>query len=224
LTGVLSTNPPVLVCICDNGKFASETLLGYELGYRRLITPRFYIDIAAFHNKYNDLQNYGAFSFSLANSPPPQHLLLSVPFTNGVMGSTNGGEITPDWKATRWMELRAAYSYVNVNLVDKATHAKSSDTYSYQDASPHNEITAEASFSLPKGFQFSPSYRYVGTLLAVPNSSYQSMDARIAWRFARNLELSLNGQNLLQPRHPEFGSVLIERGGYAQITWQRDAE
>jgi iron complex outermembrane receptor protein len=224
LTGLVTANPPIFVCICDNRKFVSETLLGYEVGYRRLMTPRFYIDIAAFHNKYNDLQSYGAASLSLVNSPPPQHVLVSAPFANGIMGSTNGGEIAPEWKATRWMDLRAAYSYVSLNLEDRATHTKSSGSYSYELSSPHNEVSGEASFTLPKGFQFSPTYRYVGALPALPTASYQTMDARMAWRFARSLELSLTGQNLLQPRHPEFGSVLIERGGYAQITWRRDSE
>jgi iron complex outermembrane receptor protein len=183
-----------------------------------------YIDVAAFHNTYNDLQSYGAASVSIVNSPPPQHILVSVPFTNGIMGSTNGGEIAPEWKATRWMDLRAAYSYVSLNLEDKATHAKSDASFSYELSSPHNQVSAEASFTLPKGFEFSPTYRYVSALPAVLTGSYQTMDARVAWHFARNLELSLTGQNLLQPRHPEFGSVLVERGGYGQITWRRDRE
>jgi len=140
------------------------------------------------------------------------------------MGSTNGGEIAPDWKATRWMELRAAYSYTSLNLVDRATHAKSSDISSYEDSSPHNEVTGQAFFSLPKQFTFSPTYRYVGAVPAQLTGSYQTMDARIAWRFTKNLELSFTGQNLFQPRHPEFGSVLVERGGYGQITWRRDTE
>jgi len=224
LTGLVLPNPPIFVCICDNGKFVSETLLGYELGYRRLITPNLYVDVAGFHNKYNDLQNFGAASLSIENSPPPQHILISVPFANGIMGSTNGGEIAPDWKATRWVELRAAYSYTSLNFVDRATHAKSSDISSYEGSSPHNEVTGQAFFSLPKGFQFSPTYRYVGAVSAQLTPSYQTMDARIAWRFAKHLELSFTGQNLFQPRHPEFGSVLVERGGYGQITWRRDTE
>jgi iron complex outermembrane recepter protein len=224
LTGLLLSNPPIFVCICDDGKVVSETLLGYEIGYRRLIIPRLYIDVAGFHNKYNDLQSLGAASLSIEGSPPPQHILVSVPFANGIMGSGTGGEIAPDWKATRWMELRAGYSYTSLNFVDRATHAKSSDISSYEDSSPHNEVTGQAFFSLPKQFNFSPTYRYVGAVPAQLTGSYQTMDARIAWRFTKNFELSFTGQNLFQPRHPEFGSVLVERGGYGQITWRRDTE
>jgi iron complex outermembrane recepter protein len=59
LTGLAAPTPTVFLCICDNRQFLSETLLGYEAGYRKLVTSRLCVDIAAFHNRYNDLTNYG---------------------------------------------------------------------------------------------------------------------------------------------------------------------
>jgi hypothetical protein len=53
--------------------------------------------------------------------------------------------------------------------------------------------------------------------------AYQTLDARLSRQFARTFELSLAGQNLFQPRHPEFGPVLIGRAGDAQIVWRRAA-
>ena len=32
--------PPIYLCVCDNPKFVSETLLSYEAGYRKLVTPQ----------------------------------------------------------------------------------------------------------------------------------------------------------------------------------------
>jgi hypothetical protein len=52
-------------------------------------------------------------------------------------------------------------------------------------------------------------------------NGYQTVDARLGWHFAHYLEASLAGQNLLQPRHGELGSVLVERSAYAQIIWGR---
>jgi iron complex outermembrane receptor protein len=224
LTGFVSTPPPVYVCVCDNGKFVSETLLGYEAGYRRLVNSRFYVDFAAFHNKYNDLTSYGTLTTSIQPTPPPFSILLSLPFANGIMGSTNGGEISPDWKVSRWMEMRASYSYVTMSLEDKPTHTKTSYVSTYEGSSPHNEATAEMLFTLPKGFEFKPTYRYVGALPALAVNAYQTADARLGWRFAKRFELSLNGQNLIQPRHAEAGSVLVERSAYAQITWRGPAD
>jgi iron complex outermembrane receptor protein len=221
LTGfVENLPPPVYICICDNGQFLSETLLGYEAGYRKLVNSKFYLDIAAFHNKYNDLESYGNATISLSPIPPPYAVLISLPFANGIMGSTDGGEFSPDVKVTRWMEMKATYSYVTMDLEDKPTHTKTSYVSSYEGGSPHNEATAQMLFNLPKGFEFDPTYRYVGALPALSVNAYQTADARLGWHFARKFDLSLTGQNLLQPRHAESGSVLIERSAYAQITWK----
>jgi hypothetical protein len=157
------------------------------------------------------------------NSPPPAHILISLPFANGITGSTNGAEIAPDWKATHWMELKASYSYVSLNLTEEPTHAKTGYVSSYEGSSPHNEATAQALFNLRRGFEFDPTYRYVGALPVQGIHAYGTVDARLGWHFAQSFELSIAGQNLLQPRHAELGSVLVERSAYAQITWKRPA-
>lgn len=224
LTGLVTATPPIFICVCDNRKFVSEALLGYEAGYRKLVTSSLYVDVAAFHNHYNDLTSYGDASLSIVTSPPPGYILISVPFANGIMGSTNGGEISPDWKASRRVEMRASYSYMTMSLEDKPTHTKTSYVSTYEGSSPHNEATAQMLFTLPKGFEFDPTYRYVGALPALGVNAYQTADARLGWRFAKRFELSLIGQNLIQPRHAEAGSALVERSAYAQITWRRPAD
>jgi len=64
----------------------------------------------------------------------------------------------------------------------------------------------------------------VGALRALAVNAYQTADARLGWRFAKEFELSVTGQNLFQPRHAEFGPVLVERSAYAQIAWRRAAD
>jgi hypothetical protein len=51
---------------------------------------------------------------------------------------------------------------------------------------------------------------------------YNTADARLGWHLTRQLELSVNGEYLLQPRHPEFGGdpgglVGVKRCVYAPI-------
>ena len=224
LTELVQATPPVFVCICDNRQVTSETLLGYEAGYRKLVTSSFYVDFAAFHNKYNDLVSYGDESISTVASPPPPYTLISLRAVNGIMGSSNGGEISPDWKVNHWMDLRATYSYVSLNFEDKLTHTKTSQVSSYEGSSPHNEATAQILFHLPKGLEFDPTYRYVGALPALAVNAYHTADARLGWHFTKEFELSVTGQNLVRPRHAEFGPVLVERSAYAQITWRRAAD
>jgi iron complex outermembrane recepter protein len=168
--------------------------------------------------------SYGDQSVSIVASPPPPYTLISLRAVNGIMGATNGGEISPDWKVTHWMDFKATYSYVSLNFEDRATHTKTSQVSSYEGSSPHNEATAQLLFHLPKGLEFDPTYRYVAALPALLVNAYQTADARLGWHVAKEFELSVTGQNLFQPRHAEFGPVLVERSAYAQITWRRAAD
>jgi iron complex outermembrane receptor protein len=77
-------------------------------------------------------------------------------------------------------------------------------------------------FKLPMGLEFDPTYRYVGALPALLANAYHTADARLSWHFAKNFELSVAGQNMLQPRHAEYGPVLVERSAYAQISWKSE--
>jgi len=41
------------------------------------------------------------------------------------------------------------------------------------------------------------------------------------WRVNANLEVSVAGQNLFDPAHPEFGTENeIERSWYARVAWR----
>ena len=74
--------------------------------------------------------------------------------------------------------------------------------------------------------QLDLTYRYVSALPGQMVPAYSTGDARFGWRFSRQLELSLVGQNLLQPSHSEDGGdpgplVGIKRSAYVKLTWSR---
>jgi iron complex outermembrane receptor protein len=224
LTGFSNITLPIFIRIVGNPNFDSETLLGYELGYRRLITPRLYLDISLFHNNYNDLTSFGNFALSVEPNPSPAHLLLTLPWANGIMGSTNGGEISPAWKASRWLELKASYSYVSLDLKNSPGNTDAGTLGLDQRSSPRHQVVVQSLFNLPKRFEFDPTYRYVSALPAQSVKSYSAMDLRFGWHFAGNVEASVVGQNLFQPNHMEFGispgpMVGVSRSIYGQITW-----
>jgi outer membrane receptor protein involved in Fe transport len=80
--------PPIFLRIAGNPLFKSETLLGYEVGYRTLLTSRFFVDLSLFYNDYNDLTSFGALVFSSETSPPPPRVVATTTFMNGIKGST----------------------------------------------------------------------------------------------------------------------------------------
>ena len=69
--------------------------------------------------------------------------------------------------------------------------------------------------------------RCVDELPAASAGRYAALDLRLGWNPSENLEISITGQNLLDPEHPEFyESILlsspaeVERNLYAKIVWR----
>ncbi|MGH9717773.1 MAG: TonB-dependent receptor plug domain-containing protein [Candidatus Acidiferrales bacterium] len=237
LTDFLFASPPTFFRVVGSPDFKSEQLLGTEAGYRQLLTRNFYLDAAFFYNDYNDLYGYGATSIFLETSPAPTHTIVQVPLANATAGDTTGFEIAPDWKPLSWWELRGSYSYLHLHVHNNPAVAGSFNylvTDSDNGSSPHHEVEAQSLLNLPKKTEFDATFRFVSALpaqVSVPAGSqvdsYSTADARFAWHALQNLDLSLVGQNLLQPHHPEFGGddgplVGIRRSFYAQITWRRE--
>src|ERR1700722_320345 len=222
LSGQISVNPPLYVAVVGNPHFQSETVLGFEGGYRQLLTPNFYIDLDVFHNEYDHLQ-----SFSLP-------MLIGNTFTyfyeNAIAGSTNGIEIAPSWKPRPWWQLAGSYSFAGVNYHANAPRSNISSTGSvntYEGSSPVHQVKIQSHIDLGKRFEFDQSYFYVSALPAQKVEAYQTMDGRLEWKFLKEWNLSLVGQNLFQPFHFEWGTgdpseaaIGIRRAVYVQLAWK----
>jgi len=229
LTDFVSASPPYFLRVVGSKNFRSERLLGSEIGYRTLVASKLYLDLSVFRNGYNDLYGYGAGSLYVEATPAPAHFILQVPLANALKGDTSGGEIAPDWKPAQWLEVKGSYSYLHLYVHDKVGFTDTSNTATDNGSSPHHQVVLEGRFNIPKGIEFDPTYRYVSSLPSQQVAAYHTADARFGWHPSHNWNLSVEGQNLLQPHHPEFGSYVftsplsvgIERDIYAKITWTR---
>jgi iron complex outermembrane receptor protein len=202
-------------------------VVGYEGGYRISSGDQFFVDIAAFHNRHDDLQSFGAGSVEIVRTPAPAHVNLVLPYANGAAGTSDGVEITPDWKPTRWGQLKGSYSYAYVNVHDDSGAPDPLGVIArYNGSSPRHEIVLQPQITLSAGWEIDQAYRYVSALPARAASAYLTLDARIGKRINRSLDLSLVGQNLLQDHHVEFGhdpgpSVEVKRSVSVAVTWRR---
>lgn len=215
--------PPIFLTVAGDPNFKPEVLIGWEAGYRRLITSKFYADIALFHNQYDDLESYGNISITVPTQPYP-HILLTVPFANGIKGVTDGLELAPDWKPFDWLDLRGTYSHTHMALHSKAGFSQASYISGYTGASPNHIATAQALISLPHGIQIDPDFRYMSALPAQNVRAYETADAHLAWKFMKHLQVEADGRNLLQPYHHEYlgdnsNPVGIRRSIYGGIRW-----
>ncbi len=225
LTGLLAPDPLTYYRITGDRKFSAESLMGYEVGYRSLVKPSFYVDIAAFYNNYDHLLSVEPGAPYSENSPPPPHTVVPFFFRNGLLGKTSGFEIAPDWTPNGWWRLRGSYSYLYMDLNKHSTSVDTTTAGSTEGSSPHHQIVIQSAFDFPKKLEFDQILRYVSALPTQRVGAYTTADVRFSWHASHSLELSVVGQNLFQPHHPEFGGdpgslVGMRRSAYAKITWQ----
>jgi iron complex outermembrane recepter protein len=220
-----TTTLPIFLRIYGRRDFRSEEVIAYETGFRTLVTRSCYLDVAAFYNQYDEIYSYQIGTVFLEMSPSPVHAVLPARIENGIHGEGSGFELAPDWKPVRWWELRASYAYLNMDLKNKAWSNDPSSVAGYEGSTPRNQLVAQSLLNLAGKFEFDPSFRYVEALPAQLVRSYETADARFGWHLTPQLQLSVVGQNLLQPHFAQFGGdpgglVQVRRGVYAKLIWR----
>ena len=195
----------------SNSVFRSEKVIAYELGYRAQITKDLAGSLSAFFNDYHDLESL---SYTLGGVDG----LLPLHWSNNDRGETWGFELTMDYQVCNWWRLHAGYDFLQENIyVVPGQYVPGFGSTGLQDvygglndtADPENQIFLRSSMDLPHGIELDADGRWIDrvefnngtTLGAVP--SYFELDLRLGWHITKNVEVSVVGQNLLQPQHPE---------------------
>ena len=225
--GVQANGTPFFARFDANPNFAPEQMNGYELGYRRLLGKKLYIDTTGFYNHYHNLFSEDlAGSIFLETNPAPAHLLLPAQFRNGLYGYTKGMEIAPEWRPTEFLRLRGSYSYLHMNLGKSPNSGDVGTAPIVVGSSPQHQVTVSSAIDFSKRLQLDLTYRYVSALPGQMVPAYSTGDARLGWRLSRQFEISFVGRNLFQPWHVEYGGdpgplVGIKRSAYVRMTWSR---
>ncbi len=215
--------PTLELLVSGNKNFVSETLLGYEAGYRQLITPSFYLDVATFFNSYGRLQ--GFLPFMIQPDPVVNELADTELYGNTIQGKTRGVEFAPDWKVRSWWRLGGAYSLLRYNLTSRPGFNDPTDIAGYKGSTPLNQEMVQSRMDLGHSIDFDQSLRHVGSLPAQSVPAYTTADLRLGWHHS-GFEVSIAGRDLLDNGHMEFGSgdssaptLGIRRNVFGKIVW-----
>ena len=231
-TGVLM---PGRLEIDGTTNFKSESVVAYELGYRTSPSPGISLDMALFLNEYDDLRvPVLATQFTEpAGVFPPSNAASVYSLANAMHGHTYGAEISATWQPREWWRLQATYNYLySVMYLDNGTTDQISEINRSDAASgsPRNQGSIRSGFDLGRQVELDLWLRAVDKvsyidMVRIPG--YLTMDARLAWKPTKFVELSLVGQNLLQKRHPEYIPEFINttpseipRSVYGKVTWK----
>lgn len=214
--------PPVVVTLEGNSRYGSEQVLAYELGYRTTVIPSVSLDVTAFYNDYDSLRlvSPGAPYFDTNSFM----LVQPTGVSNGQKAKTYGVELAAVWQMLDWWRWDANYSVLKTEFAGAALPQFG--------VSPQQRVSLRSVVSLRENVDLDLWFRYVDNNTSVGSfgsaviPDYVTLDARLAWRPARNLELSLVGQNLLSDSHLEYRQenmtlpTWIDRGMYGKMSWQ----
>lgn len=177
---------------------AAETLRAVEAGYRRKLGRKASMDVAVFRHSFSRLQVLEPGEPFADLGLPDFPLVLPLRFTNQGEAQSLGAETAFSWNAHSRVGLQGGYSFAQF---DDGTITTGS---SFGVAAPRHMVHGRATFDLPWGLEWSPSYYFVDSIVrSVHVPAYHRVDARLAWKRTERWEFSLGLQNLLDSRHPE---------------------
>ena len=202
---------PAVLYVHGNDNFRSEKLIAWELGYRHQPCENFSLDLALFYNDYDDLQT---FEQTRRDTPVSDNV-----FGNGMSAHSYGLELSIDWWPLRWWRLQANYSYLDISAtLDDGSRDLIGSPRVVSGSSPKNQFSVRSLMDLGERVDLDlwvlmvdrldrPSYYWEDSV-----GGYVSVNARLAWRPWKKVELALVGRNLADRRHLEYiGENLLVR-------------
>lgn len=191
--------------IAGNPDFDSETLIAYETGFRRRISPQAWVDAAAFYNVYRKLR-------SIENGI----------VDNKLRGTTSGVEVAGRWRVSSAWRLDLAYTYLDVDIETAAGGTDVAGAATLEGSDPRHQLMLRSAWNPFSNVEVDATLRYVDQLRALNVPSYLEADLGVGWKLRTNLELSAVAQNLLDSHHPEQSGTTtteVERGYYLKLRW-----
>lgn len=207
-----------------NPDLVAERLIAYEAGLRAQPVAALSLDLSGFYNDYEDLQ-------SIEASAPDQPAPIDLRVDNRMTGESYGLELAANWDVLPHWRLKAAYTWLEVDLKphDGSTDASSARQW---DSAPRHQLNLRSWLDIRPDLELDLSLYLVDRLANGDAQAYQRLDVRLGWRPLPGLELGLIGRNLLDASHPEFPqisgnspeeglvSTQAERSVLAQLTWR----
>ena len=218
---------PIEIAFIGNPHVDDETLIAYELGYRRTFGKQFSIDFASYFDDYNHQETDEPVPTFFEATPAPPHLVLATTYGNLLYGYTHGVEVFGAWKVTGRWTLNPGYAFEEIHMHLRPTSQDTISVASAEGASPDHSAQLRSRVELPHALTWDASVYFVDRLTDPVEPSYTRLDSQLSWQFSERGSLSVVGQNLAQGLHAEFfdatdsaRTTLIKRSGYLKITWK----
>ena len=199
-TGLAGGGPPSGV-FAPLGVFGddveAENLISYELGHRVRLTHDISLDTALYYNEYD----------SLIYVPPT---VLGM-WNNDGAAETYGGEVALTWRVADNWRVESSYTFVDVQVHGPIFTQDEENT-------PHHLAQLRSYLNVTKDVELNSALYYIDRVSSADADAYLRLDVGLIWYVNPNLELAVWGMNLLDPSHPEFSGLEVERSAFFQAT------
>jgi iron complex outermembrane recepter protein len=197
-----------------NDDFKTETTLAYEVGLRHRPASALTFDVSAFAYRYDSLRS----TEPVGAAPTP------LTFKNGLNARSYGAETTVMYQPLPRLYLKGSYRFLDLRFSRDADSRDTTGGSAEGDDAKHVAIVA-AHLTLPRDVELDAFLRHASDLPNPRLKGYTTMDARIGWRFAKTLEVSLSGRNLVGRQYAEFVTTnslneQVHRRLAVKLTWR----
>ena len=219
---------PILLHIEGNDDLDAEKLVAFEAGIRSNLKKQLYLDLSLFLNLYSDLIGVGAPKEEPVFVPDPvPHFYAFLQDSNFMDGESYGLELALNADPTENLRFKLSYTYLKLFL-----HADTPSIWFGEELEkqwPRHILSFRMFYRLSDSFYFNSRLRYVSEVSSYHIPSYWATDVALFWKPCSDLEISFTGQNIFDPRHPEFGQRYalstpvheVERAFFLKFTWHK---
>lgn len=209
---------PLLVQEDNQGITDPEELLAYEMGYRYNVESKFYFDITGFYFDYDEIIELTIGDTFFRSNPIP-HLVFPETNDNSIEAEIFGFELAMQWQPLNNLRLSAGYSLAQIQVRPTLPNTLPVDPQIEGDldieGEPDHIFNARSYLNLTPNLQLDSLFYLVSKNKTRNIPLYTRFDLRLGWKLNKNIDVSLVGQNLFDPRHPE-SNELIERDSETQ--------
>ena len=190
-------SPLTLLRVVDSGDFESENLLAFDVGYRTRLAEKVSVDLAIFYNLYDDLRTNELGTPFTETAADSIRQIFPLVVDNKLHGSTRGVEVATSW------QLRGAYTYLCMDMkLDDGGRYPLATTW--DEENPNHWVSRRSVMDLPHRLSLDLHLRYMDDLPILEIDRYTTLDARLGWRAAEQVDIFVVGQHLLSSPHLEF--------------------
>ena len=182
--------------VIDGGsQFQSEVAKVAELGYRAQPRPEWSYSVTAFYSKYSELRTL------------EKQTIGNLILMNEGKGTVRGVEMWGEWQPASIWRLHGGLVVQRVQTALLPGSMDASGTTGLATNDPGRHWLLRSSLDVRDDLQLDLNLRHSSSLPAPAVPGYSELDMQLMWKPRSDTELALLGQNLLHPRHVEFGGV-----------------